>query len=461
VTDGSYAHWWYLHVRNAANLSAAGPLERRSLPAGTVRVRGSAEFALQYGWVLAMFVPLALSLAIERARRVLWAVPAVLVAAIVLSVSRSVFLGLTLAGLAWLVSSRFDRRVALVVAGGAVVAGGLFLGIPSLRHPYHGAPADSIQSRVRRQQIVAAAVVPRPYTGVGLAGLNTYGLSGTDSMYVQTYGTLGIVGVLGLGAILLTPLVVAAGAAIRGRDLVAAGAAGGVVAGIVAAGAFDSLSGPTSAWALWLVAGIGVAAADAHRAARRWRVSPVRAVVPVAGVLAGLAATAVVSPRASTISRFTTIDPRYLGALPGDPAYPGSIVVNTVCDAGKQVVKPLGASIICQGGGLSGEGFLVIGARNRATVSAALARFDAIGREVTEGYTRTEITRFYGRSTPVKTAPVSLGVGGLLLVVLVPPLLPIVRGEGGHGLTDAGEQPLGADGLEQPAVLERAMHEVG
>ncbi|MHB8465895.1 MAG: O-antigen ligase family protein [Acidimicrobiales bacterium] len=471
LTSASYAHWWYAHARPLPIPSIAGPLELRTI-GGSVRVRGNAEFALQYGWVLAMVTPLACALAIEvtslgtlvrwataardhaapSTRWLIWAAPPLLIVATMLSVSRSVFVGLGLAAVVWLVATRFDRRVAVVVAGAGLIALALVVGVPSLRHPYHGAVPDSIESRVRRQQLVAAAVIRRPYTGVGLAGLVTYGIHGTDSMYVQTYGTLGVVGLVGLVAALVTPVVVGIRGALRRRGLIAAGAAAGVAAGIVAAGAFDSLSGPTSSWTLWLLAAIAVVAAEqaatpgptgARRSPERrsiagsdatvWgaaaRVAPAarsvsasRLLVPIAGVALGLLAASTVGPRSTVVSDFVSLDARHLAPAGGGAAFAAAVSATTICEQGRQAVAAMPVSVVCLTHPSVGLGYLVMSGADRATVAAALARFDAAATEVAAPYARTALDRFDYRSTPLRTAPVWLGLGGALLVLLLPPL---------------------------------------
>src|SRR5581483_1877837 len=88
-----------------------------------------------------------------------WIAPVLIAVAMVLTVSRSLFVGLGVAAVAWVIFSRFDRRVVAFVGVIALGAAALLVAVPSLRHPYHQAFADSVDSRVRRQQVVAAAVV--------------------------------------------------------------------------------------------------------------------------------------------------------------------------------------------------------------------------------------------------------------------------------------------------------------
>ena len=439
LTGGSYSHWWYLHARALPPSigSVGGPLERRGAGSGSIRVRANAEFALQYAWVLVTLIPLACAVAIERSSETwhrssaFWVAPPLMVAATVLTVSRSVFGGLAAGAVVWLICSRFDRRVLSFLVGVGLLAGAVAVGFPALRHPYHAALADSIQSRVRRQQFVATAVVNRPLTGVGLAGLLTYGITGTDSMYVLTYGTLGVIGVVGLVATFVTTLFVAADGALRSRTVIPAAIAGGLVAGIMAAGAFDSLSGPTSGWALWLLAGLAAAAYEEGRAGVRLRrLSPARLLIPTAGLAIGLLATGIGSPRSTTVSNFSTLDARDLAPNVGDPAYAGQIAVNTVCVRGKEALRSIPVTLICQDRSGAGLGYLTVSGADRATVTAALTQFDAAASGITAAYERTALTRFDGRSAPLRTAPVWMGLGGLLLALLLPrrPLRRLARG---------------------------------
>src|SRR5206468_528279 len=100
----------------------------------------------------------------------------------------------------------------------------------------------------------------KPYTGVGLDGLEKRGVLSTDTAYLQLYAATGTIGISLLAGALAAAACAACAAALYNDHedaLLAAAVLGGLVSGAIAAFSFDSLSGAFASWNIWLLAAIG------------------------------------------------------------------------------------------------------------------------------------------------------------------------------------------------------------
>jgi hypothetical protein len=129
-----------------------------------------------------------------------------------------------------------------------------------------------------------------------------------------------------------------------------------------------------------------------------------------------------VSPRATTISTFRALADEDTSTASGNNLYIGVIEINTVCNAGRTALAALHPSVFCRGDPGIGEGFLQISGATPAIVAGQLAIWDQAAKSVDAAYTRTTVEMFHARSTPIRTAPLYLGLGGALLALLLPPL---------------------------------------
>jgi hypothetical protein len=318
----------------------SAPLATRN---GHVRSQGAAQFALEYGWVLAVLCPL-LVVAVRRwatRRRLAGALGGLAVVALGLAVafssSRSALVAVA-AGLGLLVVVAADRR--LVAAGLALAAlGAVAVAIhPALvTGPFtSGNLTDPLSVRTERLPVLFSLVANRPWQGIGYFGA-TSAYGGLDDAYALMYANIGMVGALAYCAVLGTALVASLRAlrAPRGSEtrLVGAACAVGVLGLIVALAVYDGASTTQTPWAIAVLGAVGTAAGElaGHRplASRRWLL---RAVLPLMGVGlgVGLAVTAPVTV-AESFTVFTGAP--YVDAYAGNPVsqFTGATLANTLC----------------------------------------------------------------------------------------------------------------------------------
>jgi hypothetical protein len=429
-TGGSYAHWWFRHQTKFG--IAGGRLETRG---GTVRVRAAGDFALQFAWVLAFFMPLVGLLALRARRLVALAAPCIVMLAIVLTITRSVFAGLLAGALCLLLFARGDRRVIGAVFAVFIVAGAVYLSSAAVRHPYQAADPESETVRTRRLSILTNELTHHTWTGFGLDGATERGIDSTDSALLGTYAGTGVVGVAALAGALATAVftVVAAGALGSREDGPLAGAlAGGLVAGGLAMFAFDSLSGPLPSWSLWLFAALGVglyeevmAARDEPLRPRAVKLSPRRMMLPLFGLGLG-AVVAVATPThvAAQLSMFT-LSPSYLTQTEtGHADFVGRVLVQATCDSARSALDvsahvqfdcfdPLQAG--------PGTGLVRVQARTRKELQRAQTTFIAVAKRV-HGATRIAVVSPATKARPTwaRTAPVTSTLVFAELALLLP-----------------------------------------
>lgn len=233
--------------------------------AGFVRVTGTAVHPLEYGLVLCVAFPIAITLAIEEHRGGLfrrWYPPIVLAVASVMSISRSALIGFT-AGLLFLIPGwpRRVRRWALLGAVGLVLAVGLLVPgmIGTIRGMFTGISTDSSAlSRVNSYDTVGAFIVRFP-AGKGFGTfLPVYHI--LDNQFLQLAIETGLLGL----AAFVGMLVAAVWAGLRARRLAVSATdrsiglalAASVVSGGLLLAFFDAFSFPQAGGMLFLVAGL-------------------------------------------------------------------------------------------------------------------------------------------------------------------------------------------------------------
>jgi len=438
ATGHGWSHFFFegLPFKDLADGSA--PLATRN---GHVRSQGAAQFALEYGWVLALLTPL-LAVAVRRwasRRRAAGLAGALAVVAVGLAIafssSRSALVAVA-AGLGLLVVLAADRR--LVVAG---IGLGVLLALAVAVHPAlvtgpftSGNLTDPLSVRTERLPVLFSLVAHRPFQGIGFFG-DTSAYGGLDDAYALLYANIGVVGLLAWCAVLATAAVGSLRAlrAPRGSEarLVGVACAVGVAAVAVACAVYDAASTTQTPWALAALGGLGTAAGElASRrplAARRWAW---RAVLPIAGVGVG-ALVAVGAPVAFAETLTVYTGAPYVDAYAGNPVsqFTGATLANTLCGlvtgtavttAGTQVqCTPLTDVIV-----FAYPGAVVVTVRGP---SAA-----AVRSEVRRAFTPAFDTMYLagGISTPMQsgrpawavTAPLWAGAIGLGMALLLPPL---------------------------------------
>jgi hypothetical protein len=253
----------------SANLAVRG---------GEFRPAATFDYPQVLGIVLACVVPLALVTAATAATaKQRWArtLAAVLLAAVsLLTISRSAALILAI-GLPLLALFCWHRAVLRLIAIVILAAAVGYIAFPHVRHAFSGpGTAGSAAVRVERVPIVAQQVANRPWTGLGLGGLDA-SLPATDDQYVRTYGELGVLGLCVAGFLWLAAVAAAgSGLAQTGTNrLWAAAACAGLVMALVAAESIDLFALGTSR-TFWVLAAVGVVAServgsDTRVAARR------------------------------------------------------------------------------------------------------------------------------------------------------------------------------------------------
>lgn len=232
---------------------------------GFVRAAATAMHPLEYATVLAMLLPIAITLAMydrDRGFLLRW-IPAGLIAlAAVMSVSRSAMIGLAVGGLVLFVSwDAAVRRIALIV--GLCGATAMYFLIPgmagTLLSMFTGTTTDpSIGSRVDSYGIAAEFVEQRPLFGRGLGTfLPAYRI--IDNQYLALLIETGAFGIAAFLAIVLAAVVVISKARLTaGPDFSHYGSAlmAAVLGGAVTFAFFDAFSFPQACGTFFVMVGL-------------------------------------------------------------------------------------------------------------------------------------------------------------------------------------------------------------
>ena len=440
ITKFSWGQFFFEHVPASYVPSIApGTLSVRG---AAVRSQGAAQFALEYGWVLAMLLPLTVAATIrwsqgrEPWRKAALLLPIAAFVAMVFSGGRSAVIAAAVATLLFLVVTGGDRRLLRWLGVVAVVAVLVALFDPSLvTSPFAaGSAADPASVRLERLPFLFSLVVHRPFTGLGFNGVsNVFG--GVDNGYALMYATIGVVGVTAWIALMVTAMATTARAlrSPRGTDTRNVGAACliGVVAVAFAMATYDLVSTLQSQWALVFLAAVGVAAAETvprpERVRRRWGY---RAALPLVGL--GVGCLLFVSAPLTSSQTFSVIlTAPWLDFTNGGPvdAYDGTALSDTLCGAlTSPDVVAAGTRVDClqldtiEPLAFPAEALVTVSAATPAAVTAeARHAFAPISSHMQMTATASESVQT-GRPAWATTAPLWCAVVGLLLMLLVPRL---------------------------------------
>lgn len=424
----SYTQWFTRDLPDATgllslDLTRRGPFER---------VRGSALFALELGWITALLLPLTVATAMSaRGRgRFLWAVPATLIVAMVWTWSRSSYAGLAVGLLVLalgVVVDRPQRAAPLAVVG--LVLGGLVLQGPLRTTLDLGQTSGEQDVRFQRLPELFDLASERPLVGLGLGGLLDRRFTAVDLSWVNSYATIGVLGVVALAALLLT----AAHGAGRfllagpsGTRLLAAGAAGGVVVAPIGLAAYDLLSLRTSTQTVWALTALALAANEELGVLpvpmqRRAQLVP----RPAFGLgLLGLAGGFVLALSVPAVHHmdalFTTISPRTAAVGVRDNPYPGKVLGQTGCLVLNAV--DFEGSVDCRDIDRvpGGVGLVRIESGDPETTARTYAAVDANLAAVFPHAMLTVVDQGSGRPTWATTAPVWLFAAGFASGALLP-----------------------------------------
>jgi hypothetical protein len=414
-------------LRGGGGYLGVSPLGRRG---GDVRVQAGFDFALAYAWAATALLPLVVVVA-SRARTVVFRfLPGLLVFAIAWTYARSAYAGVAAAAVMILLISRFDRTIAMYVVGGLAAALLVAVGTQAYQRTFASSEIrGSTLVREERLPLILSSAAQRPLTGKGLGSVAASGVRTTDSLFLLTYAEIGVLGVGGLIFLLIATLVwITPGLRAPPPDhLIGAACVCGVVLGILSGAFLDVLSVSGSARAFWLIAAIGTVVAERapEKVVPRRRLA-YRAAVPAAGVLAGLVILAATPTSAAITLRFTTRSSQSEAAAGAPSDFIGKVLVNTACEIIEVRVAALGNDGQCTDL-QSGNG--VADVRIEAPDRVSLARATIVAATVIRR--RLPTVRFFTldsdpkvRPTYAETAPVWLGLAGLAIAILSPPLPP-------------------------------------
>ena len=454
---GVWEHWsgrsWssLFPTSEGQHIALQYPLEQR----GGARVRGGALFALEYGWFVAILLPLALQrLAApitSRWRWLLLAMPVGSLAVVLWTRSRSALVAAAAGGVLLVVFARLGRRAALPVLVGGVVAGSMLLVSDIFEDVFEvDRPIGATEQDVRIDRLpgILEEVSTDSITGLGFGGLADAGYITPDNGWLLLYAESGVVGVATFGALALLAVATCA-RALRGppsplRDLGAAVVAG-VVLWLVANVAYDAVNLGLSAALFWLLAGIGTVIGE------RVTVAPSR--LPPGAVMSGAACLMVVAVAAAVVAPTHVTRKYQFQNLPtsvaSNPAWtgdrPARITSATVCDAMRAVdVDEPAGSIECVDPGSyePGSGDYSVASFDTGRMSATAAsrvqldrleqRIRAAGDELVHFQLRRLSPDLRGSPTPLRTAPIWAAIALSFLVTFWPRRRALAAARGAH-----------------------------
>jgi hypothetical protein len=247
------------------------------------------------------------------------------------------------------------------------------------------------------------------------------------------YAEVGILGVLAWLAVLVVALVVGF-ASLRAPPgplrAVAAACLAGMVLIPAAAAAYDFADVPQSGWTLSVLLALAVAIAEIsprREVRRRWRWSN-RALLPMAGFVAGAVVFAVTPAHSAATYRFETIAPIWVANAPKPETFTGSVLAETACAVMTEPPQSTGVSIECRRVDLTQPAWLGVGELRVQAGSADQVRAvsaDVLDRAkgVVPGVSASPLGGIQsGRPTWARTAPVWFALSCLILALLIPPM---------------------------------------
>ncbi len=330
-----WSHFFFEGLPQSYLAPSAAVLSTRGT---NVRSQVAGQFALEYGWVLAMLLPLGMVAALRWARgrwvgaRLALAVPVVIAVAVVFSGSRSAELA---AGIAIVLVAAVAGANRVLIASSVAAAAIAVLVVavnPTFLTSSFSTAGDPAAIRLDRLPTLFGLVVHRPFTGLGLNGISSV-FTGIDNGYALIYATLGVMGVLAWITVIATALVSAGRSlrAPRGSDTRMLGAAAiiGVIGVAVATSSYDLPSTPQSAWALVFLAAIGASVGESIPVyARPPRNLRARLLLPLGGLAIGFAVLLATPASASETFSLFAVAP-WVSATQGTGS--GTDLVNTLC----------------------------------------------------------------------------------------------------------------------------------
>lgn len=409
---------------------------------GSVRAQGASEFALEYGWVLAILLPvvvIAVGFWIDRnrgwgpRRHLLLLLPVAAAAAVLLSASRSAEVAVAAGAVLLVMAAGAPRRITAAVGVAAVVVVAILALAPSIvLHPFRAAAtSNSIESRLVRLRVLTGLVDHHSFVGLGYTGFHNV-LIGLDDAYATTYGQLGVLGLLAWVGVLVTSLAVAVRTlrARRGSPVRQLGAACavGVVAVAVGAAGYDFTFTEQSMWTLVLLGVLATFLGEQLPARARDR-SPARALLPVAGALAGVLALAMAPVNWGRSYSVYLMTPKELALQPaGLINWTADELAPTACGYLQAFPTVNGTALRCTQPALfetsSWPAQVTVkvdgtsAAAVRAESNRALRQFVAYGYPTVAANGPIES----GKPAWATTAPVSGAFAGFMLALFVPPL---------------------------------------
>jgi hypothetical protein len=430
-----WSNFFYEHLPASYLAAGAGALQTRG---GHVRAQGAAQFALEYGWVLVMLVPLMVVMAVRwSSQRRLWgraavALPLLALVATIFSNSRSATLA-AVAAVILLVLMVGGNRSIIGWGVGATLVGALVAVVhPStILAPFSLGKADPASVRLDRLPPLFALVVHHSFTGLGFGGISAY-FNGLDNGYAALYATLGVLGVMAWLSVVLVALVGAGGSlrAPRGSSdrMLGVACMVGLLASLVAGAAYDIVNTAQSTWTLVMLAALGVAATEIlPRPAVPVARSRARLVLPIFGALLGLGVYALAPVSSSQSMSVITISPNLLATEPAFYPQEGTVTVNTLCEwiTNPDEVAP-GTYVDC----LQGSNVFPTDFPGLAMVTVRGTTPGAVRSEIQEAFREVHRWMIFslspigsiqtGKAAWATTAPVSGGVVGLLAMLLFP-----------------------------------------
>ena len=231
------------------------------------RIAGTALHYIEFGAVLALLLPIAIHYAMHtepgRLRQLRWALVGLLAAGAPLAIARSAALGLVLA-LVVLACVWRPRYIGLGLVASVVGLAAMRLAFPGVLGTIkalftHLGEDPSISGRTGDYTAVADFVRQRPIFGRGLGTFLPDRFFYLDNQYLGTLIESGYVGLVGIVALFLSPILTGRYIRRHGTDgetrhLGQAFVAVGVVT-LVLAGTFDALGFPTFAGLIFLLLG--------------------------------------------------------------------------------------------------------------------------------------------------------------------------------------------------------------
>lgn len=339
LSHRGWSAFFFEHIPTNYLAPGSAPLQTRS---GHVRSQAAAQFALEYGWVVAMLFPLLVAAVFHWSRGVRrWArlaniLPLLAVVVIIFSGSRSALVA-AVALLLLLVAMAANRGMlvwgALAILTGALTA----IAEPSLIISLFSAgKSDPSSVRLQRLGPLFELAVHHPFTGLGLSGISQlFVVHGIDNAYAVIYATLGVVGILAWLSVILMIGVTAAYALAARRGtferLIGAACLAGAIAAGVAAATYDFTETAQSTWTLMVLGALGVAATESTGRSVVLHWSARRLLLPAIGSFVG-STLLVLTPLSSSVSFAVMTDAQWV--LTSNNAYydvQGTEMLNTLC----------------------------------------------------------------------------------------------------------------------------------